>query len=193
MSDMSVIWRRLDEPGHDAARLLSQALEWHLNGTAVFVSNRRPCRLDYLVVCDLSWRTISGRVTGWLGEDRVEMEITVDDGCWRLNGVEFPAVAGCIDLDFKFSPATNLLPIRRLELEVGAASQARAAWLEFPSPTLQPLDQLYLRTGERTYRYESSGGFARDLRVNAAGFVIDYPGFWQMETGAGLAAGRGSS
>jgi hypothetical protein len=179
---MSVIWRRLDQPGHEAARLSFHGSEWRLTGTAVFASDGRPCRLDYLVVCDPDWRTRSGRVTGWLGTDLVEVEVAADAGRWRLNGVDCPAVAGCVDLDLNFSPSTNLLPIRRLGLTVGADALVRAAWLRFPSFTLEPLDQLYRRTGDATYGYESGGGsFVADLRVNAAGFVIDYPGLWQIE------------
>lgn len=57
----------------------------------------------------------------------------------------------------------------------------RAAWLRFPSFTLGPLDQLYRRTGEATC-YESAGGtFVTDLLVNAAGFVTEDPGLWQIE------------
>jgi hypothetical protein len=186
VTDISVIWRRLDQPGHEAARLISHAGEWTLAGTAVFASDTGACRLDYVVVCGADWRTRSGRVSGWLGTDAVEVEVAVDSGGrWRLSGVDCPAVAGCPDLDLNFSPSTNLLPIRRLGLAVGAEAPVRAAWLRFPSFVLEPLDQVYRRTAEATYRYESLGGaFVRDLRVNAAGFVIDYPGFWQMEPAA---------
>jgi hypothetical protein len=141
--------------------------------------------LDYLVICDKDWRTRSGQVTGWLGTDLVEVEISADAGRWGLNGVICPAVASCVDLDLSFSPSTNLLPIRRLGLTVGAEAPVRAAWLKFPGFTLEPLDQLYRRTGETTYRYESAGGsFVAELRVNATGFVIDYPGLWQIEVAA---------
>jgi hypothetical protein len=185
MADMSVIWRRLDLLGHEAARLAPHGPGWHLTGTAVFASARGPCRLDYVVVCDRDWGTLSGRVTGWLGTDLVEVEVTADAGRWRLNWVDCPAVAGCLDLDLNFSPSTNLLPIRRLGLAVGAEAPVRAAWLRFPSFALEPLDQLYRRTGDATYRYESAGGaFVRDLRVNPAGLVIDYPGLWQIEGAA---------
>jgi hypothetical protein len=182
MAGVSVIWRRVDQPGHEAARLSPHGSGWHLTGTAVFASDGRPCRLDYMVVCDPDWRTLSGRVTGWLGTGLVEVEVTADAGRWRLNGVECPAVAGCPDLDLNFSPSTNLLPIRRLGLAVGAEAPVRAAWPRFPSFALEPLDQLYRRTDNATYRYESAGGtFVRDLRVNDTGFVIDYPGFWEIE------------
>ncbi len=60
----------------------------------------------------------------------------------------------------------------------------RAAWLRFPSFTLEPLEQLYQRIDGSTYRYESAGGrFIVELRVNDAGFVTHYPNFWHVEGG----------
>lgn len=94
-------------------------------------------------------------------------------------------MAGCIDLDLNFSPSTNLLPIRRLGLAIGQEAVARAAWLRFPSFTLEPLEHLYRRIDATTYRYESAGGrFVTELQVNAAGFVTYYPNFWQVEVAA---------
>lgn len=91
-------------------------------------------------------------------------------------------MAGCSDLDLNFSPSTNLLPIRRLGLAIGQEMAVRAAWLRFPSFTLEPLEQLYRRIDAATYRYESAGGrFVTELQVNAAGFVTHYPDFWQVE------------
>jgi len=114
----------------------------------------------------------------------VEIELSVDSArCWRLNGTECPAVAGCIDLDLNFSPSTNLVPIRRLNLAIGQEARVHAAWLRFPGFVLEPLEQLYRRVGATTYRYESGGGrFVTELQVDAAGFVTHYPGFWQVES-----------
>lgn len=181
--DQSILWRRLDRPGHEFARLLSHGADWHLSGTALFVHEQQPCRLDYLVVCDPAWQTRSGRVTGWVGETRIEIEVAVDSARrWRLNGTLRPEVDGCVDLDLNFSPSTNLLPIRRLGLAVGAEGPVRAAWLRFPSFTLEPLEQRYRRTGPATYRYESAGGsFVADLEVTPAGLVTLYPGFCQID------------
>jgi hypothetical protein len=89
---------------------------------------------------------------------------------------------GCIDLDLNFSPSTNLLPIRRLDIAIGETADIKAAWLRFPSFKLEPLPQRYHHLDETTYHYESGGGeFVADLRVNRSGFVIDYPGLWQSE------------
>ena len=183
MTSHTILWRRLDRPGHESARLTSRPDGWHLEGTAVFAHEGRACRLDYLVVCNTLWRTVSGRVAGWVGETAVEIEVAVDAaGRWRLDGAEVPEVEGAVDLDLNFSPSTNLLPIRRLGLAVGEEGPVRAAWLRFPSFRLEPLEQVYRRLDETTWRYESAGGrFTADLRVDAAGFVTRYPGGWEAD------------
>ncbi len=187
MTTESILWRGLYLLGYEACRLISLNARWHLTGTAVFSHEQQPCRLDYLVVCDSGWHTLSGKVEGWLGNRTIDVELAVDsDHHWRLNGVERPEVAGCIDLDLNFSPSTNLLPIRRLGLAVGQAAEVKAAWLRFPSFELEPLPQQYRRLDETVYRYESAGGqFVADLQVNATGFVTDYPGFWHAEATTG--------
>ena len=179
--DQSILWRRLDQPGHESARLSLQHSHWHLVGTAVFAHHQQPCRLDYLVMCDAGWHTISAKVAGWVGNQSVEIAISADSARrWQLNGLECPAVGGCIDLDLNFSPSTNLLPIRRLQLSIGQEAEVQAAWLRFPSFTLEPLVQLYRRIDDATYRYESAAGrFVTELWVNPAGFVTNYPDVWQ--------------
>lgn len=179
----SILWRGYYFPGHEFCRLFPQNSHWHLIGTAVFIQDQQPCHLDYEMICDSSWRTLSGKVAGWIGNERIDIELAVDGHhLWKLNGVEQPQVAGCMDLDLNFSPATNLLPIRRLNLAIGQSAEVKAAWLRFPSFELELLPQVYRRLDESTYRYESGGGqFVADLQVNEAGFVTTYPGLWQAE------------
>lgn len=183
MAGLVVLWRRLDQPGHESARLSFRHSRWYLSGTAVFAHRQQACRLDYLVECDEEWQTLSGRVVGWVGSEEVEIELSVDsERRWLLNATECLSVAGCTDLDLNFSPSTNLLPIRRMNLPIGERAAVRAAWLRFPSSTLEPLEQVYHRVDEATYRYESAGGtFVAELQVDAAGFVTRYPNFWQVE------------
>lgn len=149
----------------------------------MFAQDEQPCRLDYQVLCDANWLTSSGRVSGWVGDETVAIELSVDPARrWRLNGRECPEVAGCIDLDLNFSPSTNLLPIRRLSLGVGEEATVQAAWLRFPGFRLEPLEQVYRRIDAATYRYQSAGGkFIAELQVNEAGFVTRYPNFWEVE------------
>jgi hypothetical protein len=174
----SILWRRLERPGHEFARVERAASEWRLSGSAVLVHEGAPCRLDYVVVCNERWETTSGKVTGWVGNDAVGIDVMVEPrGVWRSNGAEVPAVRGAVDLDLNFSPSTNLLPIRRLNLAIGQEAAVRAAWLRFPSFAFEPLEQTYRRIDASTYRYESAGGrFSADLTVDDAGLVTFYPG-----------------
>lgn len=183
----TILWRRLDRPGHEAARLSRKGEDWNLAGTAVFLHEGEPCRLDYSILCDPDWRTSGAAVEGWVGRETVRIEISAgSSGRWRMNGVERHEVEGSLDLDLNFSPSTNLLPIRRLDLAVGGEAKVRAAWLRFPSFALEPLEQSYRRLAESTYRYESAGGrFVAELEVNAAGFVTLYPGFSRVEVSGG--------
>src|SRR5215207_9652506 len=101
---MPILWRRLDRPGHESARIFSQDSRWYLTGTAVFTQEGRPCRLDYRIACDAEWRTVAAQVAGWVGDETLDLIVSVEpDQTWRLNDTEYPVVAGCIDLDLNFS------------------------------------------------------------------------------------------
>ena len=190
---VAALWRRLDRAGLDAVRMERRGAEWRLAGTALVVDAGRPCRLDYEVTCDDAWRTRRTVVTGWLGVERVSITIDADgEGRWRRDGEPQPQVAGCLDVDLGFTPATNTLPVRRLALPVGASAPVRAAWLRFPELTLEALEQTYTRTADSAYRYESAGGrFVAPLEVSASGLVTRYGAYWILEA-AGLSGDAGN-
>jgi hypothetical protein len=173
----TILWERLDRPGSESARLRSRGAELVLEGSAVFGHEGAPCRLDYLVVVDERFHTRRGTVTGWLGEREIDVEIVSERGTWSMNGGKCTVVEGAVDLDLNFSPSTNLLPIRRLALDVGQEAPVRAAWLRFPDFDLKPLDQAYRRLSSSRFLYRSEGGFEAELDVRPSGFVTLYPGF----------------
>jgi len=183
MSKESILWRAIYWPGHEACSLYRSDSEWRLEGTAVFLHEGRPCRLSYSIVCDAIWHTQTATVTGSAGDEEINLELSVDAyRRWQVNGVAKPAVNGCIDLDLNFSPATNLLPIRRLNLAAGQQMEVKAAWLRFPSFELEPLAQVYEKLNQFKYRYSrTDGSFATELTVNKAGFVTVYPQLWEVE------------
>lgn len=153
-----------------------------LEGTAVFAEDE-PSRLDYAVRCDAAWHTSDATVSGWIGGRAVDLAIAAHGGRWTLNGTDCPALQGCHDVDLSFTPVTNMLPIRRLNLKIGGQAAVRAPWLRFPECVLEPLEQVYQRIDSHTYRYESNGGaFVATLRVDAGGLVIDYQNLWTAET-----------
>ncbi|HEX7337248.1 MAG TPA: putative glycolipid-binding domain-containing protein [Gemmatimonadales bacterium] len=182
-----ILWRRLDLPGHDAAALRASPGGVVLSGMAVFHEGETTA-LAYAVHCNLAWQTTEATVGGWRGPEPVTLRLRRDaGGSWTLNDVPCPGVQGCIDLDLSFTPATNLLPLRRLALERGQSAEVRSAWLEWPQVRLTPLAQRYARRTETEYDYEADlpGGtpFRAILRVQPGGWVLDYGGLWQADGG----------
>lgn len=176
----SILWKRLDAPGHDACRLLRSSSGWQLNGTAAFIENGATASLSYEVICDAAFATRIARVTGCLGSNEFRVEVRRDGSRWFIDGMEEVEVAGCLDIDLSFTPATNLLAIRRLELGVGHARSVAAAWLAFPKARLTRLEQSYARIDRARYAY-SGLGYADTLDVSPSGFVTRYPGLWEAE------------
>src|SRR5262245_16748050 len=116
-NESSIIWRRLDIPGHEFARVSGNQSSHQISGTAILVYESEFCQLDYSIECDLQWQTKTVKVAGLVGEKIIETEISVDESkVWKLNGDEVPELKGSIDIDLNFSPVTNTLPIRRLNL-----------------------------------------------------------------------------
>jgi hypothetical protein len=184
MTMPSMLWRRIDSPGHDACRLARHDAGWTLEGTAVFGLGGVPARLTYTATCDASWRAQRGHVSGWIGERSVESVLErAATGTWTLDGADLPGSGHCLDLDFGFTPSTNLLQLRRLALAEGQGADAPAAWLDVSTGVLAILVQRYERRSDTTYWYEAPRfGYAELLEVDSVGFVRRYPGLWQAET-----------
>jgi uncharacterized damage-inducible protein DinB len=99
-----------------------------------------------------------------------------------LTDEDMPDLHDCIDLDFGFTPSTNLLQLRRLALECGQAADAPAAWVDVETGTLDILVQRYERRSETTYWYQAPRfNYADILEVDHIGFVRRYPGLWEVE------------
>lgn len=68
-------------------------------------SERQACRLAYVIDRDPQWVTRSAGITGWVGDQTIDITVGRDaGGRWRLNGCSVEGVAGCSDIDLHFSP-----------------------------------------------------------------------------------------
>ena len=177
----SCLWRRVSGAGLERFELRQENERWILRGTILAMHDDGPVEARYEVFCDAGWRTERARVEVRDRAGERELELRAENGRWHVNGREFTAVQGCIDVDLEWSPSTNTLPIRRLGLPVGGSSgPLRMAWIRFPGLTIEPLSQEYRRTSERHYRYTSGGGtFAADIDVDEASVVVQYADIWQ--------------
>jgi hypothetical protein len=177
----TVLWKRLDTEGHDACRLVRRNDGWQVCGEAIFLHEGKPCSMRYDVRCDAAWRTRLATVNGWVGARELTCEIVrSEEATWLLNGVEQPQASGCVDVDLGFTPATNLLALRRFNLSIGEETPAPAAYLSFPELRLDLLEQTYRRTAETTYAYRAPiFSYIALLEVSESGFITRYPGLWE--------------
>jgi len=178
---LAVLWRRDEPTGTESFLLSSDEGGWHLEGVITAVLDHQPAHVRYRIVCDSAWRTLAAHVAlDRAGVER-ELHMTVrDGGRWCVEGEEDVRLRGCTDVDLEISPSTNTIPIRRLNLAVGQESAVTAAWVRFPTLTVQPLDQQYTRTGANRYRY-ASGDFVTHIDVDDLGLVTKYEGGWSRE------------
>jgi len=179
------LWKMLQGTGLERFELQPEAASWILRGTILHLHDDRPIEVRYSIECDSGWRTVNAGIALRDGGRERSLRLEVSGGHWIANGAPRPQVDGCVDIDLGWSPSTNTLPIRRLNLEIGAKSgPIVAAWVKFPELALEPLLQEYLRVAERAYLYSSRGGtFTANLKVDEHGMVEEYEGFWKRVLG----------
>ena len=130
-----------------------------------------------MITCDAKWRTREVTINEMIGSEEKHVHLTVEGLRWFSAGAEAPDLYGCTDVDLEISPATNTLPIRRLQLSVGSTDRITAAWVRFPSLNIQRSAQQYTRLAEHRYRYQS-GTYQTELSVDDRDLITEYPGGW---------------
>jgi hypothetical protein len=180
---VTVFWRALYTAGHDAACLSQRADGWSLEGTAVYLRDGEPAAIRYALDLAPDWGTRHGSVDGVVGGKPLRQRIERDEAGWLLDARRQNGLEDAVDLDFGFTPATNHPQLRRMALEVGQSERITVAWMYVGSPALEPLPQIYRRTSERTYDYDSpQGPYRATLHIARSGFVSLYPDLWRIET-----------
>lgn len=180
-----ILWRRVDLEGHDGCRLERRGDVLHINGTALSREASGPMRLTYRILAADGFRRQRADVRGRIGDRHVEYHIRRrgDDEGWTLNDTPVSGLDDCADVDLGFTPATNTLTLRRLDLVIGQRAELAVAWLDVEAGTLTRLPQTYERLDAARYAYTSpTVGYAETLEVDGNGLVTHYPGLWRVVT-----------
>lgn len=177
----TAFWKRLDLPGRDAACVRGTDDGFELFGQAVFLDPRGPASLRYVLDLDPDWSTRQGHVTGFIGGRTVDTLILRGPGGWTLNGRDF-GMADIVDLDLGFTPATNMVQLRRVGLAQGASAAFDVAWLEAGDEALMRLPQFYRRASDTDYAYDSpTSNYSGTIVLAPSGFAAVYPDLWEIE------------
>jgi hypothetical protein len=189
----TVLWQRIDSPGSEWCTLEREPEGWRVRGIVLAAVDTVPVLVQYAVALASDWSTRAVEIVMRSGNASQlrELRLTVDpEQRWQIErepslDPSMPqddpmALHGLTDVDLGITPATNTLPIRRLDPAIGEAVAVTAAWVRFPELTIEPLPQRYIRLAERRYRYESAGGaFVTEIEVDELGLVTRYEGGWQ--------------
>ena len=157
-----------------------------LRGHSTGLEDGQTWSVAYDIRLDSAWRTRWAQIRRYGAEGEWVTELESNGlGRWRVDGAPAPEVDGCLDVDLEASAMTNTLPVHRLELAPGDRSDAPAAYVRLDL-TVQRLDQTYRRLDDDgpPYRFDYAApvfDFACELRYDAAGLVLDYPGIARRE------------
>ena len=177
---ITLVWQQLQPTGLEFCTVEENRYGWEAAGKVIQTGEEHTL-VEYWIGCDKSGRTRRVYVSVTQPSSHgVLVMLTDEAGNWKVNGEHRPDLAGCPDVDLGISPLTNSLPIRRLNLFPGEASEVTAAWVSFPDLAVTPLAQRYTRLDERHYQYESlESDFSARLMVDQQGLVVQYGDLWQ--------------
>ncbi len=143
-----------------------------------------PCHIEYAVAVDHQWRAREARtvITTPSGVRETVLRSHPTDG-WELDGIPAPYLETCDDIDLGWTPATNTIPIRRLELEVGESASIHAAWMRFPELDIVGNEQQYTRLSSDRWRYRSGDSDFELVTDPYSGLVLEYgDDLWRAST-----------
>jgi uncharacterized protein len=190
----SVMWKPVDQPGLEICELV-ELPNWCLRGTVLTSFDGLNAQVTYGVVCDSGssqysregpWATQTASIKLAVNGEERELYLHRLHTHWEIHDPKLHRsvrkqiredLADCIDVDLGVTPATNTLPIRRLNLSIGESKEVTAAWVRFPSLDVQPLVQTYTRLREFEYRYQSPN-FETRVLVDDLGLVVEYEQGW---------------
>lgn len=185
-----LMWRSIEVPGFEHVRVDDSHPGWDVYDSMLVREHGGQVRRGgYTLILDKDFRTLEIRIM-------VEQEpgsmaalhlLANGDGIWTdADERRIPGLDGCIDVDIQWSPLTNSLPVRRLDLQPGEEREIEVAYIELPSLTVRGVTQRYTSLGDRSVRYTSeTRDVVRELTLDQDGFVIEYPDLFQRSFPAG--------
>lgn len=175
-----LVWQSLDEPGWEHVRVQSDHPGWTVFDS-IFVRehNGQVLRGGYTLVTDKQWRTLELRLMVESAPGVMEgiHILSEGDGKWTdANEQPMPQLDGCLDVDIRWTPLTNSLPINRIPLTGDEEHEIRVAYINMPDMMIEPITQRYSRINAGTVKYASANrDRVRELSVDEDGLVEHYP------------------
>jgi hypothetical protein len=178
-------WVHIFNPGLEKVKLETSALGVMADGEVEERIGDVPYRMHYSVICDPDWNVKELTVERHGPRTRSLDVITDGLGKWYTPACEeLPAFEGCTDVNLSAAAFTNTLPIRRLNLGENQKVELKVLYVDASTMEMNATQQRYtcIHRGESesTYYYENLlTGFRVEMKVDAEGLVLDYPGVFR--------------
>jgi uncharacterized protein len=174
-----LIWSIDETAGFDTAWVSVQGDRLTAEGRSVG-QRPMPYWVDYRIETGARFLTHRALIEcRWEGGSAT-VDVRKEDDGWSVDGERRQDLEGALDCDLAACPLTNTMPILRHELHRKPGDEDFVmAFIEIPSLRVVPSRQRYTHIatdaeGGGVVRY-LSGSFQSDLRIDSAGFVIEYP------------------
>ncbi|HEX7135790.1 MAG TPA: putative glycolipid-binding domain-containing protein [Iamia sp.] len=176
-------WRHLDaRDGYEVLTVHDRPGGLVLDGHTTAVEDGEAFAVGYRIEVDERWCTRRAELRAWWPHGEGTVLIEGDGaGAWAVDGIDRVDLAGCLDVDLESSACTNALPLRRLDLAVGAAGSSSAAYVRALDLAVERLEQDYVRRpdyGDHVVAHYVCPRFDADfdLTYDRNGLILDYPG-----------------
>jgi hypothetical protein len=177
MTQKVITWK--SEEYHSVERCVHrfESSQVKINGDIDGATADAAFTINYSVVADQNWQTLSFNVAGTCGIKRLQWQGFVESsGLWRINGEAREDLLGCIDIDLSLSPSTNSLPVNRLFRADTREALVKVVYVDVLNQEISAKFQRYRRLSPRKFNYQNvPNDFEADITVDEDGFVISYP------------------
>jgi hypothetical protein len=188
LREFDITWHCAQLASSEHCTLIEADDGYNFHGVVVVPLADVPCHIEYSVIVDSRWLPlkVESTITTPSRIQTIDLRRRVP-GRWELDGVWASHLEGCDDVDLGWSPATNTIPIRRLDLSIGESASITAAWTRFPELDVVRNVQRYTRLANDRWRYQA-GEYEFDLTVDGAtGLVLNYgDDMWQASATSGI-------
>jgi hypothetical protein len=180
------IWRSTGDAGFEHVRVDDSHPGWTVYDSMIVRAHDGNVRRGgYTLIVDKAWRALELRVMAETepGSMIAQHLLADGNGAWTDSDERaIPSLAGCMDVDIAWTPLTNTLPVRRLDLRQGEPRDIDVVYLSMPDLAISRMRQRYTRLDAHRVRYESlASGFSREITLDDDGFVESYPDLFQRE------------
>jgi len=183
--EREVMWISLDSQVFEHVLLFNHNNSILADGIIIHLEKNSSYRIRYNIECDSFWRVRKVELNMLDNSNRNLLMFSDGEGNWtNQNGEIIAELNGCIDVDIYYSPFTNTVAIKRLNLKLNESGEIITAYINTPELTAVPDPQRYTFLEQSPelskYLYESiDSDFKAELSVDSDMLLIEYPQFFR--------------